>query len=76
MTDGRDGYVPKDRLTPKEVEKLRAMIPKIEHVIEEDEFAGRFWSTIRKGIYYIAALATGIVLFRENLRALWLWLMK
>lgn len=76
MSDGRDDERPRDHLTEREIEKLRAMIPQLEHVIEEEEFAARFWATVRKGIYYAAAAIGGVALFRENLKQIWLWLIK
>lgn len=80
MDGGRDdGELPRNRLTEREIERLRTvlrLLPKLEHVIEEDEFAGRFWATVRKGAYWIVGLVTGVVMLRENLKALWLWLIK
>lgn len=58
-----------DPFTEEERKFLRKMM-------QEEMHVAWFWATIRRWAFWMATIVAGIVAFRENIKAMWLWFVK
>lgn len=58
-----------DSFTEEERRFLRRMMEEERHVVW-------FWATIRRWAFWTVTIVAGIVTFRENIKAMFLWFIK